>query len=544
MTLFSSFFISLLVSMLLVPMLVRVSARLGLVDIPDSRKVHVGAIPRSGGIAIVAGALVPLLIWWPDELLLRGVMLGALVIFVFGFMDDRKELHFSWKFLGQILASIIVIAAGVRIEILPFLGIEPVSVWVSYPLTLLFIVGVTNAINLSDGLDGLAAGSSLIALTALAWMFYQNQSIPLALVTLATLGGVCGFLRYNNHPAIIFMGDTGSQFLGFVTSVLAIVLTQKANTALNPAILLLLLGVPILDTLTVMMWRIRTGRSPFKPDRNHFHHRLLDFGFYHHEAVSIIYVVQSAMVVGAYFLRFESDLIVMGAYGLMCALILIAFRLARVNEFLVHRPRLKSEGKFRASELVRLYPRLPDFATRMTEALATLLMLGAALYPAEVLPKFAQACAGLAGVGIAVRFIPGVARAFFIRLITYVTGVVLVFALIGQPGFAFAGQEVVNASFLLVGASLLVCIQLTDREHFRSTPLDYLVMIFVLVIVIRSQLQAENLTAAPLADTAIRLAVVFYASEFLCRRQRVERAFLPIASIAALALLAVRGLAF
>jgi len=143
-----------------------------------------------------------------------------------------------------------------------------------------------------------------------------------------------------------------------------------------------------------------------------------------------------------------------------------------------------------------------------------------------------------------VRFVPGVPRAFFIRLVTYVAGVVLVFALIGESGFAFVGEEMVNVAFLLVGASLLVCIQLTDREHFRSTPLDYLVMVFVLVIVVRSQIQADGLTTVPLADTAIRLAVVFYASEFLCRRQRVERAFLPLASIVALGILALRGLVF
>ena len=275
MTLFSSFFISLLVSMLLVPPLVRLSARLGLVDVADNRKVHEGVIPRSGGIAIVVGALVPLLIWWPDQKLLRALTLGALVIFVFGIMDDRRGLHYAWKFFGQLLAAGIVVGAGLRIEIVPFMGIDPVSVWFSVPLTILFIVGVTNAINLSDGLDGLAAGTSLVALAAIAWMFFQVQAISLALITLATLGGVCGFLRYNNHPAVIFMGDTGSQFLGFVTAGLAIILTQRTNPALNPGLLLLLLGLPILDTLTVMVWRIRSGRSPFLPDRNHFHHRLL-----------------------------------------------------------------------------------------------------------------------------------------------------------------------------------------------------------------------------------------------------------------------------
>ncbi|MEO1574577.1 MAG: MraY family glycosyltransferase, partial [Pseudomonadota bacterium] len=330
MTLFSTFFIALLVSMLLVPPLVRISPRLGLVDIADDRKVHSGAIPRSGGIAIVIGALVPLLIWWPEERMLQALTLGALVIFVFGVLDDRKGLHYAWKFFGQFLAVAIVVAAGVRISVVPFFGIDEVSPWLSIPLTVGFIVGVTNAINLSDGLDGLAAGTSLIALTALAWMFYQNQSMSMALVTLAALGGVCGFLRYNNHPAIIFMGDTGSQFLGFTASVLAILLTQVANTALNPALLLLLLGLPILDTVTVMIWRLRNGRSPFLPDRNHFHHRLLDFGLHHYEAVSFIYIAQAIMVLAGYLLRYEGDAVVVGAYLGLAGVVLVGFRLGRV----------------------------------------------------------------------------------------------------------------------------------------------------------------------------------------------------------------------
>jgi UDP-GlcNAc:undecaprenyl-phosphate GlcNAc-1-phosphate transferase len=407
-----------------------------------------------------------------------------------------------------------------------------------------FIVGVTNAINLSDGLDGLAAGSSLIALTALAWMFFQNQSMPLAMVTLAALGGVCGFLRYNNHPAIIFMGDTGSQFLGFATSVLAVILTQSANTALNPAILLLLLGIPILDTLAVMLWRLRTGRSPFLPDRNHFHHRLLDFGFYHYEAVSIIYVVQAAMVVAAYVLRFESDLVVVGTYLAMSTLVLLAFRFARMQKFAVHRPTLPGENASRKSELLRLHPNLPKVATRVTELLAAALLVFAAFYPAEVPVDFARACGAIAIAAVVLRFAPLRVRRFVIRLGTYVAGVAMVFALTLSTDIELASNTAVNIGFLVVGASLLICIQFTDREHFQSTPLDFLVMVFVLVVVVSTQIQENTTSTAMLADTAIRLAVVFYASEFLCRRERAERALLPIGGVVALSVLALRGLVF
>lgn len=544
MTLFSSFFIALLVSMLLVPPLMRVSARLGLVDVADVRKVHHGVIPRSGGIAIVLGALVPLFIWWPDEPLLRALILGVIVIFVFGVLDDRKGLHYTWKFFGQLLAVGIMIAAGLRIEVIPFLGIEPVSAWISIPLTVLFVVGVTNAINLSDGLDGLAAGTSLVALAAIAWLFFEANAIPMALMSLATLGGVCGFLRYNNHPAVIFMGDTGSQFLGFVTAVLAIILTQHTAQALNPALLLLLLGVPILDTVTVMVWRMRRGRSPFLPDRNHFHHRLLELGFYHYEAVSIIYVVQALMVSTAYVLRYEGDLLVVGTYALFSLAILGAFRWARVSEFRAHGRVEESEHRSRA--LVSLSEKLTPYApavTRLAEVMVAGLLLFAAFYPSEVSRDFGWLCVILAVVTLFARLLPARMQGVAARLSVYMAGVAAVFALIGPSQFEALSHWHVNGLFLAVGALMAVAIRLARREQFRTTPLDFLVLVFVVAVVIFTNVQAESATRFQVADSAIRLAVFFYASEFLCRAGRTTPTVLPLAAVAGLSILAARGLA-
>lgn len=542
MTLFSSFFISLLVSMLLVPPLVRLSGWLGLVDVPDTRKVHEGVIPRSGGIAIVLGALVPLLIWWPDEKLLRALMLGALVIFVFGVMDDRNGLNYRWKFFGQLLAVAIVIAAGLRIEVIPFMGIDPVSPWISIPLTAIFVVGVTNAINLSDGLDGLAAGTSLVALAAIAWLFFESQAVPLALVTLATIGGVCGFLRYNNHPAVIFMGDTGSQFLGFVTAVLAIILTQRTNPALNPALLLLLLGLPILDTLTVMVWRIRSGKSPFLPDRNHFHHRLLDFGFYHYEAVSVIYLAQAVMVATGYLLRYEADIVVLGAYLAIAALVVGGFRYARIAQFKVHANAGTGDEQESRHALIRRFPSIPGAVVLATELLAGMLLLLAAVYPAQVTGQLALMCAGLAVFVLVARFLPGPLSDIGSRLSVYLAGVAAIFAFTWESQIPWLLSKHINGMFLLVGAMLLISIRLTDREQFRSTPLDFLVLVFVLAIVVATNIQGANPGRVQLADTAIRLSVFFYVSEFLCRADR-RSLFLPLCALVALSAMAVRGLA-
>lgn len=541
MSLFSSFFISLLVSMVLVPPLLRFSARLGLVDVADGRKIHTGAIPRSGGIAIVLGTLVPLLIWWPDAQLLRALILGTGVIFVFGVLDDRSGLHYRWKFFGQLLAVAIVIAAGLRIEVIPFLGIEPVGPWISIPLTVLFVVGVTNAINLSDGLDGLAAGTSLVALAAIAWMFFEANAIPMALVALATLGGVCGFLRYNNHPAIIFMGDTGSQFLGFVTAVLAVILTQHTAKALNPALLLLLLGLPILDTLTVMAWRIRTGRSPFLPDRNHFHHRLLDFGFRHYEAVSVIYVAQALLVSVAYIVRFEGDLLVVGVYVAFSAIVLGAFRYARLAGWEVHSDAGRRARREQAS-LTDRFPNLPHFAARLTEvAVATLLLL-AAFYPAQVPRDFGLVCVILAVITIFSHLLPDRFTGVASRLSIYMAGVCAVFALIGDGRVPLIEPWHINALFLLVGVLMAVAIRLARREQFQTTPLDFLVLVFVVAVVVFTRLQTGAVGGFQVADSAIRLAVFFYASEFLCRQGRKTHMVLPLAAIASLSILAARGL--
>src|SRR5215813_11727078 len=192
MTLFTSFFMALIGSMLLVPIMISWSGQLHLMDLPDARKVHVGSIPRSGGVAIVVGAAIPLAIWFPKDHMLLGVLSGGIILALFGFLDDRRGLSYQWKFLGQIVAVGFALAGGLRFEQVPFMGIDAVPAFISYPLTALFLLGVTNAINFSDGLDGLAGGISLLTLAAITWLAYQASGVDLALTALAVMGGICG----------------------------------------------------------------------------------------------------------------------------------------------------------------------------------------------------------------------------------------------------------------------------------------------------------------------------------------------------------------
>ena len=291
-----TFIVSLVISMLLVPPLIRLAPLIGAIDLPDARKVHTLAIPRIGGIAMIMGVIVPVLFWLPLDQKHISLLLAFSVLLFFGLWDDRSNLHYRIKFLGQLLAVIIMVLGGdVVIRNMPFLD-QPLPDFIAIPFTVFALVGITNAINLSDGLDGLAGGTTLLSFCMIAFMGFQSGNPDLVILCMAVAGAIMGFLRHNTYPARVFMGDTGSQFLGFSAGVFVIILSQTVNLAMSPVIPLLLLGLPILDTFAVMAQRIYEKRSPFSPDKNHIHHKLLSLGFDHYEAVLVIYVDRKSVV--------------------------------------------------------------------------------------------------------------------------------------------------------------------------------------------------------------------------------------------------------
>lgn len=542
MSFFSSFFVALLVCMLLVPLLMRYSVALGLTDVPDERKVHTGIVPRCGGIAIVIGFLTSMALFWPQEPLALMIVIGGLVIALFGFLDDRNDLDYRWKFFGQLIAAVLVVSAGLHIDVWPFLGIDAVPIYLSAPATVIFLIGVTNAMNLSDGLDGLAAGASLITLVALAWLFWMAGNTVMVTFAMAAIGSVCGFLRFNNHPAVVFMGDTGSQFLGFITACLAVYLCQRTDVALNPALLLLLVGLPILDTLSVIFWRLRSGRSPFSPDRNHFHHRLLDFGLLHYEAVSVIYVVQIMLVSLAVVIRYQSDGLVVGLYAGFAVLVIGFFRVARTRRF-----RVRPEGDDRPSterrnNWIRRIPGLPGFFVRITELLASGFLIFAAIYPKSVPEQLGMGAAAVAAVAMGAGVAPAPWRKNLFRMVIYITGIAAVYSLLGEPRFDLLQDWQINAYMIGLGVCLVFSIRMTRREVFQTSPLDILIITFVVAIVVASTLAEQRELSRQLADTAIRLAVFFYVSEYLSSRGKGSLKLLPMASMGALTILAARGL--
>lgn len=322
MLLLSSFLVSLLIAVIAIPVCIKIAPRLGLVDEPNERKVHSQVIPRIGGLGMVIASLLTLMLVATIDATALAYFSACSILLVFGVWDDRSELGYRLKFLGQLIAILVFLGiSGLYIKWMPLLGSQPVAHWFGFTISVVGLVGITNAVNLVDGLDGLAGGTSLISLAAIAVLAYLAGDTSLTLLCLAICGSIFGFLRYNTHPARVFMGDTGSQFLGFSVGAACLILTQQSNTALSPALPLLLLGLPILDTLTVMVIRLSKGRSPFKPDKNHFHHRLLKIGFMHYEAVSVIYLVQAALILYAYIFRYESDSTLMLSFLVFCALV-------------------------------------------------------------------------------------------------------------------------------------------------------------------------------------------------------------------------------
>ena len=247
-----SFFVATVVCWALIPILIRYAPQLGMLDAPGERKVHSVAIPRCGGVGIAAGTIIAAALLLPFNTLYQQLIIGGLIIVLFGIADDIFEINYKWKFLGQFLAVCYVVSQGIVIKIVPFMGMNEAPLYFSYTLTVLFVIGVTNAVNLSDGLDGLAAGIILLSLACIAFFAFFSGGTHIDVMAFAVIGGIVGFLRFNTHPAIIFMGDTGSQFIGFMAAFLVILLTQNVSTAFNPALPLLILGLPILDTISVI----------------------------------------------------------------------------------------------------------------------------------------------------------------------------------------------------------------------------------------------------------------------------------------------------
>lgn len=281
------------------PLVKKLAYKVGATDQPNVRKVHQKIMPRLGGLAIYIGFIAGFLILRPEDPYAGAIILGSAVILLTGMADDIFELSPRLKLLGQLTAAFTVVLGGVQIEFinLPFGGVLEFGMF-SIPITILWIVGITNAINLIDGLDGLAAGVSTIGLATIGFMAMLKGDVFVMSLALILIVSTLGFLYFNFHPAKIFMGDTGALFLGYMIAVLSM-LGFKNVTMISLIVPLIILGVPISDTFFAIIRRI-VNKSPLSaPDKSHLHHCLLRIGFTHKQTVIIIYAIAAMFSLAA-----------------------------------------------------------------------------------------------------------------------------------------------------------------------------------------------------------------------------------------------------
>ncbi|SFB25444.1 MULTISPECIES: glycosyltransferase family 4 protein [unclassified Bacillus (in: firmicutes)] len=288
-------------SILLTPLVKKLAFKIGATDKPNQRKVHQKIMPRLGGLAIYLSFIIGLLVAQPEGPYANAIILGSLIIIITGFLDDMIELSAKIKLLGQLAAAgVVVIWGGVNVEFinLPFGGQIEFG-YLSIPLTIIWIVGITNAINLIDGLDGLAAGVSSIALITISGMAIIMGDAYVMTVGFIVFASTLGFLLYNFHPAKIFMGDTGALFLGYMIGVLSL-LGFKNVTFISLIIPVIILGVPISDTFFAIIRRLVNKQPLSAPDKSHLHHCLIRTGFSHRQAVLLIYAMAAIFGLAAF----------------------------------------------------------------------------------------------------------------------------------------------------------------------------------------------------------------------------------------------------
>jgi UDP-GlcNAc:undecaprenyl-phosphate GlcNAc-1-phosphate transferase len=318
------------ISLIATPFSIYFAKRVGAIDKPKARGMHKEPIPRMGGIAIVLGFMIAILVFMPfiEEINYKqslGLLLGAAIIVGLGMLDDIYDLNAKLKFAVQIIAALIAVYFGVRIDIVywPFMSEFGV---LSIPITVLWIVGITNAVNLIDGLDGLAAGISAIAATCLTILCMITGSSLSVFFTVALAGACFGFLPRNFNPAEVIMGDTGSTFLGYILAVTSITGLFKSYAALAIVVGILAIGLPIFDTTFAIVRRLINRKPIMQADRGHLHHRLIDMGYSPKRAVVIMYGISVVLAMAAIIISMED----LRAIGVMLVMLMVSSLMVKV----------------------------------------------------------------------------------------------------------------------------------------------------------------------------------------------------------------------
>ncbi len=512
-------------------------------DRPSPRKIHTEPMPRMGGLAMALGMLITVSLWIPKDGFVKAFLISSIIIIIFGILDDIVGIGYKGKFLGQVIATVAVISYG-RVRIVTMGNLLPANLcltdWASYVLTLLVIVGVTNAINLSDGLDGLAGGICLLIFSCIGYLAYKAHMPVITLLAVSMVGVIFGFLRFNTYPATIFMGDTGSQLLGFAGIVLAIKLTQESLT-IRPVLPLILFGFPVLDTLAVMAQRIADGRSPFKADKNHFHHKLIRLGFFHTEAVFIIYVIQSCLVLTALLFRASSDRLLLLGYALFCIAVIAFFHFTERTGYQIRRYDYIDKvfkGKLRVLKergvLIRGCFKAVEWGVPGLVLLAAIIPHSIPMHVSIIsLPFLAF---GIAAISWKHNWLPVSIRVGIYFLLPYL---LYLDELNPAQWITPAFMKLFNLYLGLLALFMILTLKFTRRQKgFKLSPMDFLIIFIVLVA---SALPEQGLKTYHVGMLASKIIVLLFGYEVLVGELRGQLLRLGVLTALFVGIVAVRG---
>lgn len=527
---------ALLVSLAVTPVMVRLAPRLHLLDKPGPRKVHIKPIPRVGGWGIAIGAMVAVLFWYPPVPVSVAFLVGAGILLVGGALDDHGNLPPVTKLLVQLTASIpVLVYAGLVMNTVPLFGDFMLPTAVALPLTVLGLVACTNATNTSDGLDGLAAGVTVLSLVGILTLAYQVDAAEVLVITAATIGGLVGFLRYNTYPATVFMGDAGSQFLGFAVGFLGLALVHSSPGTLSPWLLLLLVGLPVVDLLIVTVRRIRHGHHPFHPDKTHLHHRLMALGFSHARAVGATYSLHASFVFFGVALQSSEQWVILLVFGLHMVLIYGFLSLAE-RRVSTHAEVDAQPAQPRPFSLVLVWaPRIA------LELMIPLVLLTLAALATDTSAAFGWLAGFLVLILAACLLRSGDPPALLTRVPTFMMVVTVVYLYTDMAPFSSAlALATEMAGITMIGVLAVLAVVFSPRRRareFRPTALDYLMILL-------ASLALFAVFTGPVAINPfflIYVPVLLYACELLLveRRERHDLLLLTVAACGAL--LFVRG---
>ena len=544
---FYTFLIALFTSLIMVPFLRRWALEHGGVDIPDDRKIHETPTPRLGGVAIFLSLLLSCLTFVPMTEAVRGLLIGGLIIFATGLIDDLVGLSAKRKFVGEIIACLATIGFGqiylTNLGNLFGFGDIILPVWLGILFTVFAVVGVINAINLIDGLDGLAGGVSMIAIGTFLVIGVLDQNVTAVLLCAALAGAILGFLKYNFYPARIFMGDVGSLTVGFMLGFLAIHLTQTSGATISPMVPVLVLGLPLLDTIKVMLRRIRKHLSPFAPDNTHVHHKFLNLGFEHRFTVLVIYGLSLFWACFAVLFRHWPE------YWLLVIFLAVMFSFYELLRYVKrYRNRYAFLQRDSSAGLRQsiFYRRLADRLDRLvpvTLVLLTLFVLLAVLSIFHHSSVSWQILIGLliAGLILVVRSSSSV-QEDFLMLLVYAVGLIAAYEVWNLTDLALFGLSVRYYGdvilFLIAGFTAIKLLVYKERYLFLTTP-DYLVLCICVLLIIASGKSVLDLN---LGGPLLRAVVMIIALRTVISRFPHTQRYAVFGSIGLLALALVAGL--